>query len=71
MNERLTFEWIVKMLRISGHNTKQIVADRLENATSEELGTLIEDLYDQMNKRCDDEAKAIKRKWRERKWKIF
>jgi hypothetical protein len=35
--EKLTINWIKKTLKISGKNSKQLVIDRLENATFDEL----------------------------------
>jgi len=35
--EKLTINWIKETLKISGKNSKQLVIDRLENATFDEL----------------------------------
>lgn len=43
-NEKLTLEWLIKMLSTDGINSKKIVRERLKNLTSEDVKNLIKDL---------------------------
>ena len=44
MNETLTVEWIISTLKKSGINSKQIMIDRLENSSKNELRNLSNDI---------------------------
>lgn len=46
MTDKLTLDWIITTLKKSGCNSKQIVIDRLEKASEEDLYILQNSIYE-------------------------
>lgn len=58
--EKLTIDWIKKTLKISGKNSKQIVIDKLENATFDELVDLNGSVLEEISKKSKNQSTYIR-----------
>lgn len=57
--EKLTIDWIKKTLMISGKNSKQVVIDKLENATFDELVELNGSVLEEISKKSKSKRTYI------------
>lgn len=50
----MTMQWIIKMLNVSGNNTKKLVRDSLKNATKQDLIELRQSINELINIKCEE-----------------